>query len=56
MFDAARAYANDLGLMSEEVEPETHEAIGNFPQAYTHVGLINTALSIEERRRREVRR
>ena len=55
MFDAARAYMNDLGLMAEEVDPVTHEAIGNFPQAYTHVGLINTALSIAERRRMEAR-
>jgi GH15 family glucan-1,4-alpha-glucosidase len=53
MFDAARAYMNDLGLMAEEVEPRTREAIGNFPQAYTHVGLINAALSIEERQRRD---
>ena len=51
MFDAARGYANDLGLMAEEVDPVTHDAIGNFPQAYTHVGLINAALTIEERRR-----
>jgi GH15 family glucan-1,4-alpha-glucosidase len=48
LFDAASSYANDVGLMAEEVDPVTHEALGNFPQAYTHVGLISSALSLEE--------
>jgi GH15 family glucan-1,4-alpha-glucosidase len=52
LFDAACRYANDVGLMAEEVDPMTHEPIGNFPQAYTHVGLISAALSIDERMRR----
>jgi len=54
LFDAARAYANDLGLMAEEVDPRTGEMIGNFPQAYTHVGLISAALAIAERERQLV--
>jgi GH15 family glucan-1,4-alpha-glucosidase len=51
LFDAACSYANDVGLMAEEVQPFTREAIGNFPQAYTHVGLISAALSLDERAR-----
>ncbi|HEY5946411.1 MAG TPA: glycoside hydrolase family 15 protein, partial [Kofleriaceae bacterium] len=51
LFDAACRYANDVGLMAEEVEPSTGDAVGNFPQAYTHVGLISAALSLEERAR-----
>ncbi len=51
MMEAACSYASDLGLMAEEIDPSTGDALGNFPQAYTHVGLISAALSIEERAR-----
>jgi GH15 family glucan-1,4-alpha-glucosidase len=46
VFERAAAYANDLGLMAEEVDPHTGEMLGNFPQAFSHIGLINAAWAI----------
>jgi GH15 family glucan-1,4-alpha-glucosidase len=43
IFEAVLAGRNHLGLMSEDVDPETGELWGNFPQCYTLVGLINSA-------------
>lgn len=37
---------NDVGLLSEEYDPQSDRLIGNFPQAFTHVGLINTAMNL----------
>ncbi len=50
-FESLLKYGNDLGLFSEEIDPSTGEALGNFPQAFTHVGLISAALTLEERER-----
>ncbi|HET7038066.1 MAG TPA: glycoside hydrolase family 15 protein [Thermomicrobiaceae bacterium] len=42
------AYRNDLGLLAEELDPATGEQLGNFPQAFSHIGLINAALTLED--------
>ena len=42
--------SSDLGLLAEEYHPELHRQLGNFPQAFSHVGLINTAHLIEAKR------
>jgi GH15 family glucan-1,4-alpha-glucosidase len=38
VFERAAAFANDLGLLSEEVDPGTGDLLGNFPQALSHIG------------------
>lgn len=47
-FERILSYANDVGLYAEEIDAKTGAAIGNFPQAFTHIGLINAALSLDE--------
>ena len=43
LFERLLAFRNDLGLLAEEYDPRLRRQIGNFPQAFTHVALINTA-------------
>jgi GH15 family glucan-1,4-alpha-glucosidase len=47
-FERLLGYANDVGLFAEEIDPDTGAALGNFPQAFTHVGVINAALTLAE--------
>jgi GH15 family glucan-1,4-alpha-glucosidase len=48
LFHRLERYANPLGLFSEDIDPLTGQLLGNFPQAYTHVGLIHAAITIGE--------
>jgi GH15 family glucan-1,4-alpha-glucosidase len=48
VFERAAAFANDVGLLAEEVDPTTGELLGNFPQAFSHIGLVNAAWAIAE--------
>jgi GH15 family glucan-1,4-alpha-glucosidase len=52
MFERMVARANDLGLFAEEIDPDDGSQLGNFPQAFTHVGLIFAALSLARRQER----
>ncbi len=48
VFERAAAYVNDVGLLAEEVDPASGELLGNFPQAFSHIGLVNAAWAISE--------
>jgi alpha,alpha-trehalase len=51
VFERAVAYVNDLGLLSEEVDAATGEQLGNLPQAFSHIGLVNAAWAIDQAQR-----
>jgi GH15 family glucan-1,4-alpha-glucosidase len=46
LFERLLNLRNDVGLLSEQFDPEAHRMLGNFPQAFSHVGLINTARNL----------
>jgi GH15 family glucan-1,4-alpha-glucosidase len=48
VFERITKHANGAGLFSEDIDPDTGALLGNFPQAYTHVGLIHAAMTIGE--------
>ncbi|MGH8164133.1 MAG: glycoside hydrolase family 15 protein, partial [Rhodanobacteraceae bacterium] len=49
LFERLLALRNDLGLLSEEYDPKKKRQLGNFPQAFTHIGLVNTAYVLAEK-------
>jgi len=46
MFERLLALRNDVGLLAEEYDPRTKRQMGNFPQAFSHVCLVNTAYNL----------
>jgi len=46
LFDRLLALSNDVGLLSEEYDPATQRLVGNFPQAFTHVAMVNSAFNL----------
>jgi GH15 family glucan-1,4-alpha-glucosidase len=46
LFERLLAVSNDLGLLAEEYDPSAKRQLGNFPQAFTHVGLVNSAYNL----------
>ncbi|KQS75597.1 glycosyl hydrolase [Rhizobium sp. Leaf384] len=46
LFERLLALSNDVGLLSEEYDPVEKRMLGNFPQAFSHIGIINTALNL----------
>jgi GH15 family glucan-1,4-alpha-glucosidase len=46
LFERVSGYANDLGLLSEEFDPRSKKLLGNYPQGFTHMALINAALNL----------
>jgi GH15 family glucan-1,4-alpha-glucosidase len=43
VFERAAAFVNDVGLLADEIDPVSGELLGNFPQAFSHIGLVNAA-------------
>ena len=46
LFEQLLSLRNDVGLLSEQYDPVQRRFLGNFPQAFSHVGLVNTALHL----------
>jgi GH15 family glucan-1,4-alpha-glucosidase len=51
LFERLLALQNDVGLLAEEYDPVAKRFLGNFPQAFSHVALINTAMNLGERKK-----
>ncbi len=48
VFERLLALRNDVGLLSEEYDPKAKRLVGNFPQAFSHIGLVNTAQNLTQ--------
>ena len=48
LFERLLHLRNDVGILSEEWDPQARRQLGNTPQAFSHVGLVNTALALEQ--------
>ncbi|MGI9182354.1 MAG: glycoside hydrolase family 15 protein, partial [Longimicrobiaceae bacterium] len=46
LFERLLALRNDVGLLAEEYDPRIGRQVGNFPQAFSHVALVDTALNL----------
>ena len=55
VFERAAGFATDLGLMAEQVARDSGELLGNFPQAFSHIGLVNAAWAIHTAKRKSRR-
>lgn len=51
LFERLLGRASDVGLLAEQIDPETGELLGNFPQGFSHVGLIGAAMNLQRARR-----
>src|SRR5262249_47770744 len=51
-FFAAFVFVTDLGVLDEGVDPKIRELLGNYPQAFSHIGLVNAAWEVSEAERR----
>lgn len=51
VFERVIGYVNDVGLLAEEVDSATGELLGNYPQAFSHIGLVNAAWTLEQAHR-----
>jgi GH15 family glucan-1,4-alpha-glucosidase len=47
LFERLLGFCNDVGLLAEEIDPHTGDLIGNFPQAFSHLGLIQAAIALD---------
>jgi len=48
LFDRLLGYASRLGLFSEEIDSRNQSVLGNYPQAFTHIALINSAVNLQK--------
>ena len=46
LYERLLGLRNDVGLLSEEYDPSSGRLVGNFPQAFSHVGLVNSAFNL----------